>query len=72
MSTRNSRESPEMVHDLQVSRKCYKISRNLGNLIAIGVNSEYFGVNPRNADHRDLKLVTSGARTKIAARSTFA
>ena len=27
------RESPEMEHDLQVSQKCYKISRNLGNLI---------------------------------------
>ena len=31
--SRNFRESPEMEHDLQVSRKCYKISRNLGSLI---------------------------------------
>ena len=31
--SRNFRESPEMEHDLQVSRKCYKISRNLGHLI---------------------------------------
>ena len=31
--SRNFRESPEMGHDLQVSRKCYKISRNLANLI---------------------------------------
>ena len=31
--SRNFREYPEMEHDLQVSRKCYKISRNLGNLI---------------------------------------
>ena len=31
--SRNLRESPEMAHDLQVSRKCYKISRNLGNLV---------------------------------------
>ena len=31
--SRNFRESPEIEHDLQVSQKCYKISRNLGNLI---------------------------------------
>ena len=31
--SRNFRESPEIVHDLQVLRKCYKSSRNLGNLI---------------------------------------
>ena len=30
--SRNFRESPEITPDLQVSRKCYKISRNLGNL----------------------------------------
>ena len=30
---RNVRESPEMEEDLQVSRKCYKISRNLVNFI---------------------------------------
>ena len=29
----NLRESPEMAGDLQVSRKCQKISRNRGNLI---------------------------------------
>ena len=33
--SRNVRESLEMVHDLQASRKCYKISRNLGYLIDI-------------------------------------
>ena len=31
--SRNFREFPEMEHDLQVSRKCHTISRNLGNLI---------------------------------------
>ena len=33
--SRNFRESPEIVHDLQVSWKCSKISRNLWNLIDI-------------------------------------
>ena len=31
--SRNFRESPEMEHDLQVSRKCSKISRNLIDLL---------------------------------------
>ena len=60
-----------MEHDLHFSLKCYKISRNLGNLIVIffckkhdfGVNPRGFGVNPRNADHRDLKLAPDGVRT---------
>ena len=66
-----------MEQDLQVSRKCYKISRNLGNLIDIlffcNKNMllvrirEDFCVNPRNADHKDLKLAPDGARTKIAS-----
>ena len=64
--SQNFRDSPDMVHDLQVSRKCLKkISRNLGNLTAFGVNPRGFGVNPRNSDHRDLKLapdVASGLR----------
>ena len=29
--SRNIRESPEMVHDIQASQQCYKISRNVGN-----------------------------------------
>ena len=33
--SRNVCESPEMVHDFHVSRRCYKISRNVGNLIDI-------------------------------------
>ena len=40
---------PEIVHDRQVSRKCYKISRNLGNLIDLlifSANKHTFGVNP--------------------------
>ena len=66
-----------MEHDLQVSRKCYKISRNLGNLIdllffckksmLLVLFREDFGVDPRNADHRDLKLAPNGARTTIAS-----
>ena len=66
-----------MEHDLQVSRKCYKMSRNLGKLIdpilflckksmlLVSIREE-FGVNPRNADHRDLKLAPDGARTTTA------
>ena len=64
-------ESPEMEHDLQVSRKCYKISRNLGNLILIFFCQKKafgdFGVNPRYADHRDMKLAPVDARTMIAS-----
>ena len=51
--SQNFRESPEMEHnDLQVSRKCYKISRNLGNLINLIFFFKKtcfwtFGVNPR-------------------------
>ena len=72
--SRNFRESPEIVHDLQVSRKCYKISRNLGNLIDFYLFAkimllvwirEVFDVNPRDAEHRDLKLAP--ARTTIAS-----
>ena len=53
--SRNFRESPEILHDLQVSRKCYKISRNLGNLIDLLFSGKRhaFRVNPRDADHRD-------------------
>ena len=38
-----------MGHDLQVSRTCYQISRNLGNLINIifFCKKHAFGVNPR-------------------------
>ena len=45
----NVRESPEMAHDLQVSRKCYKISRNLGHLITLILfcKTHAFGVNPK-------------------------
>ena len=68
--------------DLQVSRKCYKISRNLGNLndlifsakkagnpksmLLVGIRED-FGGNPRNADHSDLQLATGGARTTVAS-----
>ena len=61
----NLRESPEMVHDLQVSRQCYTISLNVGRLIdllfsatkhAFCVNPRGFGATPRDADHRGLKL----------------
>ena len=66
-----------MEHDLQVSRKCYTISRNLGNLINLifvckkacfWCESEgILGVNPINADHRDLKLSPGGAGPTIAS-----
>ena len=64
----NFRESQEMAHDLQVSRQCYKISRNVGNLIdhIFSATKHAFGVNPRDADHRDLKLAPDGARMMIA------
>ena len=62
--SRNFREAPEMGLDLHVSRKCYKISRNLGNLINLIFFCKKsmllvlirvdFCVNARNADHRDL------------------
>ena len=49
-----------MVHDLQVSRQCHKISRNVGNLIdlltvlqqrmLLVAIREAFGVNPRDVD----------------------
>ena len=47
--SRNFRESPEMEHDLQVSRKCHKISRNLRNLIDLifFCKKHAFGVNAR-------------------------
>ena len=38
-----------MEHDVQVSRKCYKISRNVGNLINLIFfckKASAFGVNP--------------------------
>ena len=64
-----------MVHDLQVSRKCYKISRKLGNLIdllffcqknmLLLCIREAFNVNPRDAVHMDLKLAPNGAGTMI-------
>ena len=36
--------SPEMVHDLQVSRQFYKISRNVGTKYGLGVNPLGFSV----------------------------
>ena len=55
-----------MVHDLEVSRKCYKISRNLGILIDLLFFCQKsmllvcirvaFNGNPKDADHVDLKL----------------
>ena len=46
------RESPEMVHDLPVSRQCYKISRNIGNLIDLffSVTKHVFYVNSSDAE----------------------
>ena len=66
--SRNFRESPEIVHDIQVSRKCYKISqRNLGNLIYLSFfcqKNQAFGVNPRDVVHRDLKYRELQKQTK--------
>ena len=44
--SRNFRESPEMEHDLQVSRKCSNISRNLIDL-HFSAKKHAFGVNSR-------------------------
>ena len=48
--SRNFRESPEMVYDLQVSRKCYKKTRGMEgiSLIFYFLEKNAFGVNPRD------------------------
>ena len=53
-----------MAHDLQVSRNCYKNSRNLRNLfdLSFSAKKHAFGVNPGDVDHRDLKLAIDGAK----------
>ena len=45
--SRNFREPPEIVHDLHVARKCYKISRNLGNSSVFLQTKHAFDMNPR-------------------------
>ena len=60
-------------YDLQVSRQCYNISRNAGNLIDIlfvcNTAEHAFGVNPRGFwdSHTDLKLAPDGARMTVAS-----
>ena len=67
--SRNFSESPEMVHDLQVSRQCYKMSGNVENLIDLlfFCNKNAVGVNPTDDDHMDLKLAPDDARMTIAS-----
>ena len=55
-----------MGHDFQVSRQCYTISQNVGNLtdILFSATEHGFDMNPR--DHRGPKLAPNGTRMEIA------
>ena len=65
--SRNFRESPEIEHDLQVSRKCYKISRNLGSFINLifSAKKHAFCVNPRGFWCESEKCWSQGTEQRL-------